>query len=151
MEDRNARRFRMEQLKRNIIRDISYGELFNECIAVLDPSARVYSQERSQEIADKLTSEFPFTNWGRVDWDSLPNIIKLKDAFDLKRYTTDSNQNFYIIWDEYNLPVVETTLGDVINHFKEITAVGFDTWFVNFDESILIENHHEGEITVVRK
>lgn len=66
MEDRNARGFRIEQLKKNIKRNTSYGELFNECIAVLNINSRVYSLEKSQELADKMVNEFNFTKWGRV-------------------------------------------------------------------------------------
>ncbi|MDF2960668.1 MAG: hypothetical protein K0S39_2403 [Paenibacillus sp.] len=151
MEDRNTRRFRIEQLKKNIKRNTSYGELFNECIAVLDIKTRVYSLEKSQELAEKMINEFTFTKWGRVDWNSVPHKFCIKNALELKMYKLDFNQNYFIIWNENNLPVIETTIGDVIKNFKDIAAVGFDTWVVNFDEGIIIENYHEGEITVGKK
>ncbi len=151
MEDRDARRFRIEQLKKNIKRNTSYGELFNECIAVLNINSRVYSLEKSQGLADKMVNEFNFTKWGRVDWNSVPNKFSIKDILELKMYELDFNKNYFIIWDEYNLPVIETTIGDVIENFKDITDVGFDTWIVNFDEGLIIENYHDGEITVGKK
>ncbi|GGD89882.1 CDI toxin immunity protein [Paenibacillus nasutitermitis] len=151
MKDRNARRFRIEQLKKNIKRITSYGELFNECIAVLDINSRVYSLEKSQEFAEKMVNEFRFTKWGRVDWNSISHKLFIKNALELNMYNLDLNQNYFIIWNEYNLPVIETTIGDVIKNFEDIVAVGFDTWVINFDEGIIIENYHEGELTIGKK
>lgn len=49
------------------------------------------------------------------------------------------------------MPVIETTIGDIIKNFEDIVAVAFDTWIVNFDDGIILEAFHEGEITIGKK
>jgi len=151
MEEKIARKIKIEQLKKNIKKDDSFGALLNECIDVLSVNSRIFSHMRSQEIVMKMEDEFKFTKWGRVDWRSIPHKFTIKEISELNIYTVDFNNNFYVIWNEYNLPVIETTIGDIIKNFKDIVAVGFDTWIVNFDEGIIIENYHEGEITIGKK
>jgi hypothetical protein len=151
MKDKNVRRIRIEQLKKNIKKDIKYGELFSECIDVLDVDSRIYSHEKSQEIVKRMIDEYNFSKWGRVDWKLIPHKFSINNITELNTYTIASNNNYFVIWNEYNLPVVETTIGDIIKNFDDIVAVGFDTWIVNFDEGIIIENYHEGEITIGKK
>jgi len=42
--------------------------------------------------------------------------------------------------------VIEAATEDIVKHFQDIIAVAFDTWIVNFDDGIVIENYHDGEI-----
>jgi len=151
MEDRKARQIRIEQLKKSMKKDISYGELFNNCIEVLSVDSRVYSHEGSVEVVKRMEEEFSFTKWGRVDWSSIPRKFPISEPSQLQFYDIDQTQVYYIIWNDYNLPVVETTIGDIISHFEDIVAVGFDTWIVNFEERIIIENYHEGEIMIGKR
>lgn len=151
MEDRNARKFRIEQLKKNIKKENFYGELFEECIDSLGDKSRIYSREKSQELAKKMVDEFNFTKWGRVDWSLLQDKFIIDESSELVKYTTALDDNYFIIWNAYNIPVVEATIGDIIRNFEDIIAVGFDTWIVNFDKRINIENYHVGEITIGKK
>lgn len=151
MEDRNDRKFRIEQLKKNIKKEKFYGELFEECIDSLGDNSRIYSREKSQELAKKMVDEFNFTKWGRVDWSLLQDKFIIDESSELVKYTTALDDNYFIIWNAYNIPVVEATIGDIIKNFEDIIAVGFDTWIVNFDKRIIIENYHVGEITIGKK
>ncbi|MCG7406528.1 hypothetical protein MH117_03795 [Paenibacillus sp. ACRRX] len=151
MEDKNARKIRIEQLKKKIKKDVSYGNLFNECIEVLDVNSRICSHEKSQELVKQMVDEFIFTKWGRVDWNLTPHKFTIKEPSELNIYSIDITEKYFIIWNENNLPVIETTIEDIIKNFEDIVAVGFDTWIINFDEGIIIENYHEGEITIGKK
>ncbi len=53
-----------------------------------------------------------------------------------------------IIWDEMNLPVVESTLQKIIENIDDVEVVGFNTWIVNMEMNKIIEIHHEGEIMI---
>jgi hypothetical protein len=114
MEDKNARRIRIEQLKKNIKKNVTYGDLFNQCIDLLDVNSRIYSHEKSQKLVNKMVDEFPFTKWGRVDWESVPNKLSIKRTMELSVYQIELQQNYFIMWDQYNLPVIETTIGDIL-------------------------------------
>ncbi|WP_341281111.1 hypothetical protein [Paenibacillus sp. FSL H8-0537] len=151
MEDRSSRKSRMEQLKKKMKRDISYGELFNECIEVLDVNSHIYSFEKSQELIEKMEKEFRFTNTGRVGWKYITYKFSIKNISDLYSHSLDLNSNYFIILNGNNFPVIETTIGDVIKNFKDIAFVGFNTWIVNFDEGIIIENYHDEEITIGKR
>ncbi|RKP44067.1 hypothetical protein D7Z26_27025 [Cohnella endophytica] len=149
MDDREARLFRIEQLKQRITRDKSHGSLFDECIDALGSETRIYSLEASQNIVTTMVNTFNFTRWGRLDWNGFAyngNLIRINELMKLEFINT--NEDYQIIWDEYSLPVVESSLVKIIENFDDVIAVGFDTWIINFELGIIIENHHEGEITI---
>ncbi|GAE05165.1 hypothetical protein JCM10914_1254 [Paenibacillus sp. JCM 10914] len=92
---------------------------------------------------------FPFTNWGRVDWKEIENKTLLKNLKELNEgFKLDLKREYYVIWDEMNLSVIEAKLEDIIDNEDDVVAVGFDTWIVNFEMKTIIEVHHEGEIHI---
>ncbi|MFC5472312.1 hypothetical protein ACFPPD_26870 [Cohnella suwonensis] len=99
-----------------------------------------------------MVNTFNFTNWSRLNWDEIIDkriIIDIKDVTNLNYINTA--EHFLVIWNEYNFPVIESSLSKIIESFDDVIAVGFDTWIVNFEIGIIIENYHEGEITIGKK
>ena len=147
--DKSACQFKIEQLKQKVKKDNKPSSLFSECIEALGEDIRIYSLDESVRIVAHLVVAFPFTNWGRVDWNEIKNKKSIKNLRELSEGSTiDLNMGYYVIWDEMNLPVIEAKLKDIIERQDEVTAVGFDTWLINFEMKTIIEVHHEGEIFI---
>jgi hypothetical protein len=149
VSDKQARLFRMEQLKKRVKIENPSGSLYSECIEALGPNTRIYSLEKSSGIVAMMESIVNFTQWARIDWESIDQKKSFKTPEELKDIESILlRDNYFIVWNEINLPVVETNLNNIINNFNDVIAVGFDTWIVNLDKGIIIESHHEGDLTV---
>ncbi|MBE1442707.1 hypothetical protein [Paenibacillus sp. OAS669] len=147
--DKAERKFRIEQLKRKIKNEVHSNGLFHECIDALGDNTRIYSLNESVRVVAMLTMSFPFTKWGRIDWESVERKITIHDIDEIRRLTEFENENeLLIIWDEMNLPVVESTLQKIIENMDDVEVVGFNTWIVNMEMNKIIEIHHEGQITI---
>ncbi|HBS44041.1 MAG TPA: hypothetical protein DEA91_05455 [Paenibacillus sp.] len=149
MNDKQARLFRIEQLKKRIKIEIPSGSLYSECIEALGPNTRVYSSEKSSEIVSLMEKMVNFTQWARIDWESIDQKRSLKKPEELKDIEPILlRDNYFVVWNEFSLPIVETNLDNIIKNFNDVIAVGFDTWIVNLDKGIIIESHHEGDLTM---
>ncbi|CAH1054633.1 hypothetical protein [Paenibacillus pseudetheri] len=149
MNDKQARLFRIEQLKKRIKIEIPSGSLYSECIEALGPNTRVYSSEKSSEIVSLMEKMVNFTLWARIDWESIDQKRSLKKPEELKDIEPILlRDNYFVVWNEFSLPIVETNLDNIIKNFNDVIAVGFDTWIVNLDKGIFIESHHEGDLTM---
>ncbi|WP_217591943.1 hypothetical protein [Cohnella sp. GbtcB17] len=146
--DKQERKLKTEQLKRKVKKEAALHVLFEECMDALGDNTRIYSLDESVRVIARLVSSFPFTNWGSVDWTSVERKISLHDVEEIRKLDEFENDNeLLIIWDEMNLPVVESTLERILNHFDDVEAVGFNTWIVNMEMNKLIEKSHDGRIT----
>lgn len=90
-----------------------------------------------------------FTQWARIDWESIDQKRSLKKPEELKDMEPILlRDNYFVVWNEFSLPIVETNLDNIIKNFNDVIAVGFDTWIINLDKGIIIESHHEGDLTM---
>lgn len=115
--------------------------LFDEAIESLH-NPIIFPLKESQNIADNLACMLPFilTGNGKIDWDKIPNKTALSHIHDLQKFDCISpSDSCYIIWNDFNLPVIQTTLANVIRSFDAIEAVSFDTWIWIFSKNIVIE------------
>lgn len=115
--------------------------LFDEVIESLHNPV-ILPLKESQNIADNLVAMLPFTlvGNGKIDWEKIPNKTPLNHIDDLQKFDSISpNDVCYIIWNDFNLPVIQTTLANVIRSFDDIEAVSFDTWIWIFSKNIVIE------------
>ncbi|MNO32105.1 hypothetical protein D3C76_220890 [compost metagenome] len=149
MNDKQTRLFRMEQLKKRIKIENPSGSLYSECIEALGSNTRIYSSEKSSEIITLMEKMVNFTQWARIDWESIDQKRSLNKPEELKDIEPILlRDNYFVVWNEFNLPIVETNLDNIIKNFNDVIAVAFDTWIVNLDKGIIIESHHEGDLKV---
>ncbi|WP_170880245.1 hypothetical protein [Paenibacillus odorifer] len=149
MNDKQARLCRLEQLKKRIKIEVPSESLYSECIEALGPNTRIYSSEKSSEIVSLMEKMVNFTQWARIDWESIDQKRSLKKPEELKDIEPILlRDNYFVVWNEFSLPIVETNLDNIIKNFNDVIAVGFDTWIVNLDQGIIIESHHEGDLTM---
>ncbi|MBN2908783.1 hypothetical protein JQC72_04505 [Polycladomyces sp. WAk] len=126
--------------------------LFEECIHALGENCKVLSKEETNRLFSKLGEKFPFTSWGRIDWEKVDNRLYLASSDEIIRYfkreTNPFNGIVYIIWDEAALPAVKSDLQTILQVIDDVTAVSFDTWLYCPSDEYVIEFYHEGEIVL---
>lgn len=152
MDNKEARKIRIQQLKKRIKPKLHSISLFEECLTALGEGTRIYSEEESKRLINQFVNNFNFTLWGRVDW-SMISIKKKADRINEVIEFIEASQrsilnSFLVCWDNAAYPIIETNLFKIMESWDDVVAVGFDTWIVDLEQRIIIENYHEGEITV---
>lgn len=120
--------------------------LLEECIKHLDKFSQVYSKDVSSRLFDEFQNDFPFTSFGRIDWDKIKKkqtVSNLKSVFN--EFDTE---DCFIFWDEESLPVIKSEVRQVIKFLDDVLAVSFDTWILSSSHTRVVEFYHEGQITI---
>ena len=124
--------------------------LFDECIEALHSNVEILDVNTSTKIVAHMTSLFPFSKYGRIQWSNVENkkesveIISIKDFIDISR-------DVYIIWDNGSHNVLKSSLNLVLENIYDVLAVGFDTWLMDINGNYVIEHYHSGDINVAFK
>lgn len=115
--------------------------LFKECIASLDDYS-ILSREKTDILFKQFKHNFPRTDYGGIDWEKVTEVILIKNIYDIY----DENYEYYILWEQQDLPCISCKLPIIINNIDDVLAVSFDTWLLSQNEREVIEFHHEGKI-----
>ncbi|MCT4586024.1 MAG: hypothetical protein N4A54_13940 [Peptostreptococcaceae bacterium] len=125
--------------------------LYEECIKSLDNNYEIIINEEKEHLLKSIFASFRLTNWGKINWSLKENYIKLNDFKEvinyLKRLGIDRKFEFYIIWDQTDLPLIKTDF-NLIFSMDDILAVSFDTWLFVPQKNLIIEFYHDGDITI---
>lgn len=119
--------------------------LLKECIEALSPQVKVLEEQQSKEIFELLQANFPFTNWGRIDWGKQSNREELNET-ELASAFPDGK--CFLLWNDASLPVLQASLEGVQSFFEDVVAVSFDTWILSIDGNCVIEHYHDGAIKI---
>lgn len=121
--------------------------LLSECIDALGSNITIYDDYVRNQVWEGWEKRFPQhfkSMMGRVNWSSSEKCYQLIDIAYVKQYGIEDTE-VYVLWDNQNF-VISTKLIHIIEHYDDVTAVSFDTWFVSVDYNFVIEHYHEGEI-----
>lgn len=152
MDNKQLRKWRLEQLLRRqkAKQNPSYGLLFEECLQELGDDVRIFSEEASESRREDLVKDYPFTGWGRMDWNQIAHKHEVRTAEDisalLEALDIDHSLPLFIIWSG-DRPVLQTNLQSALRTLDHVLAVDFDTYLYSPSQYV-IEFYHESEITV---
>ncbi|WP_141550737.1 hypothetical protein [Bacillus thuringiensis] len=154
MDDRSSRQWKLRQklraLKTKNRNDTN--PLFNECLESLGNETLIFSQEKSQQIATILMNLFPITVSGRIDWEQIDNQFIASNKEELisliRANQLDFDEQIFIIWDNYEIPVVSTNLDKVFQSLVDVDAVSFYYWLLDKEYRFVIEINDEELIRV---
>ena len=154
MDDRLSRQWKLRQklraLKTKNRNDTN--PLFNECLESLGNETLIFSQEKSQQIATILMNSFPITVSGRIDWEQIDNQFIASNKEQLisliRANQLDFDEQIFIIWDNYEIPVVSTNLDKVFQSLVDVDAVSFYYWLLDKEYRFVIEINDEELIKV---
>lgn len=119
--------------------------LLQECIGYT--GAKILNHEEGNKILEEIQEKIPFTVYGRVDFDKFKFQNIIESISSIHELITISEE-FYVMWDNVNLPCLKSELNSIIKFIDDVKAVSFDTWVVSLDYNTIIEFYHEGEITL---
>jgi len=122
--------------------------LFEECVEALEDNTIVLSEEETKKVFKSMTTDFPITSWGRIDWQKVVNVVQVSSVSEVINHIDISKNEVYVLWDEASLPSVKTDINKIINVIDDVTAVSFDTWIYCCSGRYIIEVYHENEINV---
>ncbi|KMP70573.1 CDI toxin immunity protein [Bacillus wiedmannii] len=154
MNDRSSRQWKMRQKLRELKTKNrnDTNPLFNECLESLGNETLIFSQKKSQQIATTLIDLFPITVSGRIDWEQIDNqfiALNKKQLISLIRpHQLDFDEQIFIIWDNFKIPVVSTNLDKVFQSLVDVEAVSFYYWLLDKEYRFVIEINDEELIRV---
>ncbi|WP_144499464.1 hypothetical protein [Bacillus sp. FDAARGOS_235] len=154
MDDRSSRQWKMRQKLRELKTKnrSDTNPLFNECLESLGNETLISSQEKSQQIATTLMNLFPITVSGRIDWEQIDTQLIASNKKQLisliRAHQLDFDEQIFIIWDNYEIPVVSTNLDKVFQSLVDIDAVSFYYWLLDKEYRFVIEINNEELIKV---
>ncbi|HDR6318569.1 TPA: hypothetical protein QCU53_005439 [Bacillus thuringiensis] len=154
MDDRSSRQWKIRQKLRELKTKNrnDTNPLFNECLESLGNETLIFSQEKSQQIATTLMNLFPITESGRVDWEQIDSQLIASNKEQLisliRANQLDFAEQIFIIWDNYEIPVVSTNLDKVFQSLVDIDAVSFYYWLLDTEHRFIIEINNEELIKV---
>jgi len=126
--------------------------LFKECIEALGKYARISEKNVSNEILTKFDKNFPFTPWGRIDWNKIQKKIILSSIEDIipaiKKMEKNPLNIVYIIGSDPTVPIIESKIDKILEFFDDVEAVSPNSWFYCPTDGWVIEIYHDGEITL---
>ncbi|MGG0763217.1 hypothetical protein [Bacillus paramycoides] len=154
MNDRSSRQWKMQQ-KLKSLKTKSRNDtnpLFNECLESLGDETLIFSQEKSQQIATSLINLFPITVSGKIDWEQIDNQLIASNKEQLisliRANQLDFDEQIFILWDNYEIPVVSTNLDKVFQSLVDVDAVSFYYWLLDKEYRFVIEIKDEEMIRV---
>ncbi len=121
--------------------------LLKECIEILD-TKKVFDFSESKVIFNNFERQIEFTFYGRVDWSKYEAKINIENNLDILTHV-DRNDSCYFLWNDMNLPVIESNINNLLNNIDDVLAVSFDTWVWIKTKNIIIEFFHDGIITLL--
>ena len=128
--------------------------LFKECIDALQPNVVVLSIQETNKIFELFEVCIPIINGGsRIDWEKISKkkfIDNLSEILpSLRKLTQDPiDKAVYVLWNNASLRVIKTDLESVLNHFDDVTCLGFETWLFNPYQGYIIEYYYLGEMNM---
>ena len=154
MSDRSSRRWKMQQKLRALKTKNrnATNPLFNECIESLGEETLIFSQNKSQQIANTLINSFPITVSGRINWEQIDNQLIALNKEQLISLIKENKPGFdeqiFILWDNYEIPVISTNLDKVFQSLVDVEAVSFYYWLLDKEYRFVIEINDEELIRV---
>lgn len=127
------------------------NHLFKECIEAL--GINLLSQEESDSLTKVFEQLYPFTRWGKVNWNEVDCKIDLHGdqnniipALTKLLNTPIVDTTAYIEWSDGSLPIIKTNLEDIILHFNDVISVPFEQFIFNPYMGYIIEILPSGHI-----
>lgn len=109
--------------------------LFKECIEALNVS--LLPEDEADILSELLLQIVPITTWGKVDWEKITHKIEVgynpQDIIPALKKLLGNNVDtqVYIEWDNNALPVIKTTLEDIVRAFDDVACVSFEKFIFN--------------------
>ncbi|MBP3801656.1 MAG: hypothetical protein J6I85_06530 [Clostridia bacterium] len=135
------KRINQEKIKENKWKN---NVLFMEFIQSIKEFNIIF-ENQSKEILDNVYNRFNLYDSGHVIWNNFKGKQEIVSYSDLTKYINVDN-NYYIIWDNNDIPMIKCTLKSVIDNVDDTEAVSINFLIVSEDYNIILESKKTGYV-----
>lgn len=149
LDDKNQKRY--EYLKKKKNEEIEQNkwrnnELFMDFIQKID-DVNVISDGYCKLLLERLTNIVSINSAGHIDWYEAKCDKGVVEYDQLGDYV-DVSKQYFIIWDDYDLPVIKCRLQSIIDNVDDIEAVTFSYLVISEDFKVILESKKFGFINI---
>lgn len=119
--------------------------LLKECIESLETKT-IHINCTAEKIFTDFEEKLIFTSYRLIDKEKNKYLI-LKNILEIEKFI-NRNDTCFVIWDNENLPIIETVIEDVLKNLDDVLCVHYDTWLWIKGKEIVIEFNHNDEIVL---
>ena len=103
----------------------------------------IIPEEKYKLLIEKLPSSISFYASGHINWKDSKCKKNKVSYLELSNYV-DVSKEYYVIWDDYDLPVVKCKLQSIINNVDDVEAVAFSYLIISEDFKNIMESEKFG-------
>ena len=138
---------RYEYLKRKQNEQIKlykwqHNNLFMEFVKKID-DIQIISDDECKRLIDRFSGSILFYSSGRINWNDSKWKKNKVSYLELGNYV-DSSKDYYVIWDNYDLPVIKCKLQSIINNADDIESVAFSYLIISENYKVIMESEKFG-------
>lgn len=138
---------RYEYLKRKQKEQIKlykwqHNNLFMEFVKKID-EIQIISDDECELLIDKFSGSILFYSSGRINWNDSKWKKNKVSYLELGNYV-DLSKDYYVIWDNYDLPVIKCKLQSIINNADDIESVAFSYLIISENYKVIMESEKFG-------
>ena len=104
------------------------------------PDLKILDAEKTQELVEGMQNAYPWTDYGRLQWENINVRVELNSIGELANYFP-MDREVFVVLDQGDIPAVQTTIEEFIANEDGFLAVGFYTWLMLPGWSHLLECH----------
>lgn len=128
-----------EQIKLN---KWQHNNLFMEFVQKIN-EITIISDDECKQLIERLSGSVSFFASGHINWKDSKYKKNKVSYLELSDYT-DISKEYYVIWDDYDLPVVKCKLQSIINNVDDVEAVAFSYLILSEDFKVIMESEKYG-------
>ncbi len=137
-KDRLDRLKRIDELKEKIYinirnREAQNNELLQDCLKNLLNTELISDKNEIQRIINSISDNFSI------------KYHHIENSYEIIRKEIDfiKNKDYYIVWDDADLPIIKCLGRSILTCLDDVTAVSFDTYIVAEDFSEILHCDEE--------
>ena len=123
-----------------------HNNLFMECVQKLN-EVEMISDEQCKLIIGKISAMISLYSSGHINW-SDTKYKKNRIAYSQLGNYVDTLKDYYIIWDNYDLPAIKCKLQYIINNSDDVEAVSFSYLIISENFNVIMESEKFGYLNV---
>ena len=119
-----------------------HNNLFMEFVKKID-EIQIISDDECKLLIDRFSSSILFYSSGRINWNASKWKKHKVSYLELGNYV-DLSKDYYVIWDNYDLPVIKCKLQSIINNADDIESVAFSYLIISENYKVIMESEKFG-------
>ncbi|WP_043930657.1 CDI toxin immunity protein [Bacillus sp. EB01] len=155
-EQQKARLAMLLQKQKQKIEELDRMRSEAEVLNCFDRREDVFplTKEEGDQIMDEFVQMFPVAWWGRIDWEKMKNKVKVDDwtpeaiSNVLRSQGCDLTQEAYLLYSSGDYPFVKTSVQRILSNLPELSWIGWDQFIYCPKSKYVIENFHDGDLTI---